>query len=75
MIEKPTLEEQVVWDDAIYPSILLSLVACYGEGPFKIVGLRLHREEAQARCPYAVTIELRNKERKEFAGEWFKRAQ
>lgn len=74
-----TLEEFVVWDEDIYPTILPDMIERFGKGPFKVVGLNLHRpgvrrvENSSKGAPYLITIELANGERKAFAGEWFSR--
>ncbi len=69
----PLLGDMVVWDEAVYPTLVEGMISCYGKGPFKVVGLRLHRKGAQSRCPYAISIELSDNDHKEFAGEWFKK--
>ncbi len=70
------LGEMVVWDREIYPSILPDMVQKYGDGPFKVVGLRLWTNDSgrPSVAPYMVTIEIPDGTRQDLAGEWFARA-
>ncbi len=67
--------DMVIWDTERCPE---RMIAQYGPGPFKIVGLRLHTNEAllslrPPRHPVTVTIELKNLDRREFEGDYFKK--
>ena len=69
-----SLADNVTWDKERYPSLVGGMIEKYGEGPFKVVGLRLHRPEVQAVDPLVVTILLKDGRPQEFgAGEWFKK--
>ncbi|OHA92132.1 MAG: hypothetical protein A3J09_01395 [Candidatus Zambryskibacteria bacterium RIFCSPLOWO2_02_FULL_51_21] len=70
------LGEMVVWDREVYPSILPDMIQRYGEGPFKVVGLRLWTSDIgkPSVAPYMVTVEVPNGTRQDLAGEWFERA-
>lgn len=70
-INRFTLTDKVVWDKDIYPTLVGGMIQKYGEGPFEVVALRLHRHKAH--FPVAVTVELRDGESQEFAGQWFKK--
>ena len=73
------LKELVVWDKSAYPNLFEDMVSNYkqhGDGPFRVVGLRLHSKGAIARNPhrdYSVTVEFPDGDRHEFDGNWFKR--
>ena len=71
------LGDMVDWDEAVYDAVLLAdMVNRYGKGPFKVVGLRLHREgEKRIRAPFAVTIWISEGDWQELAGEWFKKVE
>ena len=75
VLEKLTLGETVVWDREIYPTILPDMVNQYGEGPFKVVGLRLWTKNGQGTgvAPYQVTIETPTGVQVGLAGEWVQR--
>jgi hypothetical protein len=78
VIRDLVLEEKVTWDKLAYPDLVSAMIMQYGEGPFEIVGLRLHNSGARISrnssvAPYAVTVKLLNGKRQEFAGEWFRR--
>lgn len=66
-----SITDMVVWNRERLTTLADKMAAMYGEGPFKIVGLRLHSEGAKGSFPVAVTIEFANKRRKEFDGAWF----
>lgn len=71
-----TLCDRVVWDETAFPTQLPAMVQSYGQGPFEVVGLRLHTAEARANgngYPTAVTIELPGGHWQEFTGAWFKK--
>lgn len=75
ILAKLTLEENLIWDEEVYPAFLQGMLTKFGRGPFKVVGLRLcERIASVGDCPYAVTIQLANNTRHEFPGEWFVRA-
>jgi hypothetical protein len=69
------LGEMLVWSDAARSSLNAEALFIHrlGEGPFKMVGLRLNREEPASNCP-VVAIELSDGTVKEFGEDWFKRA-
>lgn len=71
------LRDMVAWNDDCCPPSADQMRKNYGQGPFKVVAVRLHTDEAIASNPKghpeAVTIELKNKDRKEFSGSWFKK--
>ena len=73
LTKRLSLTDMVTWDKERYPSFVGSMLQSYGEGPFKVVGLRLHLSGVNSPDPVAVTIELSNEDRQEFAGEWFKK--
>jgi hypothetical protein len=54
----PLLGDMVVWDEAVCPTLVEDMISRHGKGPFKVVGLRLHRKGVQSRCPYAISVEL-----------------
>ena len=69
-----SLEDMVVWDEAVYPRLLPGMINDFGAGPFKVVGLELNPKEVIRRpCHFAVIIELANGVRQKFAGKWFKK--
>jgi len=63
-----SLTDKVVWDKMKYPDLAKRMVANYGEGPFKVVGLQCGPD------PYpTVTIELTDGTPKPFTGSWFQK--
>ena len=68
-----SINDQVQWNKNRYPKLVNSMISRYGEGPFRVVGLRLHLEGVKCISPAAVTIEFTDSTRHEFAGEWFKK--
>jgi hypothetical protein len=75
ILQDLTLGEQVYLDREMYPGLVDDMIERYGEGPFNVVGLRQYPKGARDHvlATYAVTIELADGERKEMAGEWFRR--
>lgn len=71
-----TLGETVVWDREIYPSILPDMVKRYGDGPFRVVGLRLWTNDSgkPSVAPYMITLEVPGGTEVNLAGEWVSRA-
>lgn len=69
------LRDKVIWDGERRPSMVANMVAKYGEGPFEVVGLDLHKPEviAQGHFPVSVTIQLAGENRQSFDGGWFKK--
>ena len=73
LIHRFALTDLVTWDMDVYPSLVQNMIAKHGEGPFEVVGLRLHSKAVRSPFPVAVTIEFESSTRMEFAGEWFKK--
>ena len=71
------IEDKVAWNEKRFPVVAESMKVKYGEGPFIVVGVRLHVKEARTTLPDAhpesVTIELKDGQRREFSGDWFKK--
>lgn len=76
ILEKLTLGEKVAWDREVYPDLLPSMIQRYGDGPFRVVGLRLWRGSTGISvAPYTVTIEVSpGGITADLAGEWLTRA-
>ena len=72
-----SITDTVEWDRSRYPTLLPHMISRFGEGPFRVVGLRLHLPGVKTVSPVAVTITVpnRNEERQELAGEWFKKVE
>jgi hypothetical protein len=73
-MEHPLLGDMVVWDEAGDSANVRGLIKRYGKGPFKVIGLRLHRKGAVTICPYDISVELSESECREFSGHLFKAA-
>ncbi len=63
----------VDWNPGCLPSGLPEMKEKYGEGPFQVVAIRLHTNEARAHGghPLAVAIEYAGDQRVEMSGGWF----
>lgn len=71
--ERFHIDDIVNWNVNCLPRSLPSQKAKYGDGPFKVVAVRLHTREAQRDGfhPEAVTIEYKPDQRTEMSGDWF----
>ena len=73
------LRDMVTWNEKRFPkSMVDEMKERYGNGPFRVVAIRLHTKEAmeslpQGQHPEAVTIELQDGSHKEMTGAWFKK--
>lgn len=67
------VEDMVKWNENFPPARLSSMKARYGDGPFRVVGVRLHFPDVQRYTahPEELTIEIIENERVQMSGAWF----
>jgi len=71
--------DTVDWDEKRFPGLVKKVKKRIGQGPFKVVGVRVIGQKMRQRMSpeithfQAITIQLENKRYLELSGDWFKK--